>query len=119
MTDKHVLIALIVLIIIRYQLDVRIYNVIIYLFTRQDDDADGDDFPTEQREEQPPIDWTDNYDSRIEQMKNEIDEFNKSPNNAETAPGVYNIPHESIKLDIDLQPAVEEEEEVGPQEIAY
>lgn len=114
MTDKHVLIALIVLIIIRYQLDLMLFNA-VGAFVQAIKDRFAVDYE-EEVEVEP--DWQDNYDARIERMRKELDEFNQSPTNAETVPGLFNIPHESVKLDIELEPSIEVEDERGTQEIA-
>lgn len=102
--------------LIRYDLDFRIAAWIGSLIKSSNAD---EEVPT--IEEIYPIrdkSYYDKYDSRLEQIKEEIEAYNNSDNNADELMGVKNLPHETINMIPEVEPAVEEEEEIGIQEIA-
>ena len=117
MNNFQLLIIIVLYFVVRYDVDGLVVNAIVTYFNdrpTQSDDYD-ESFTTE--DVLAKRDYTD-YDSRIEALRNELNMFNSAPSNAVESPGVYNIPHEEIIIPIDLEPAVEEEEERGPQEYA-
>lgn len=110
--------------IIRYEVDIRAYTFISDKIADKRAESDveiadsgsyNSDFIDEYSFSKRDYD---NYDERIEMLRREIEQHNNAPSDAYESPGVYNIPHDEIKIDIDLEPAIEEEEEIGLQEIA-
>jgi len=121
MTDIQFIIVITLFFMIRYDLDGLFYNYIAHFFVRPADDDENfyDDSNAIRDSSLHALHVGRNYDSydeRIERMRAELQAFNSAPSNAETSPGTYNLPHEDVVMPIDMEPAVEEECELGPQE---
>lgn len=115
MTDKQFLVIILGFILIRYQLDVRAYEAFVNLRSKI---ADRHTVADEHEDEEVTSAYQDAYSQRIERIREEIDEYNQAPSNAHTSSGTYNLPHDDVVLEVELEPAVEEEQEIGQQEIA-
>lgn len=107
---------MLVFFICRYDLDYRLFAFIARLWFAKDTD---EELPTIQdiypvRDES----FYEKYDERMNTLQQEIDNYNNAPSDAVELMGVKNIPHELVEMTAELEPAVEEEDEQGPQEIA-
>ena len=113
---RDMLFILVLFFVIRYELDVKLIerykaHKLNKLIDSFDDDAVEHPLDPYQRD-------YDEYDKRIERMRDEIELYNKLPSNADEGAGVYNLPHQQVTMEMEIEPSVEEEDEQGYQEIA-
>ena len=115
-----IILAVIAFLCLRYDLD---YHLISYLsrrFTREEYEHDVEQHQS--LDVETPFsrgaEYYDDYDKRLAVMREEILKYSSAPSNAIEYDGVSNIPHNVITMDVEEFPSIEEESEIGRQEIA-
>lgn len=118
-TDVLLMLALFA--VLRYDVDVKLLeryksHKLNKLIDSFDEEELSSEAPADDQVVDPYQRDYDEYDKRIERMRDELETFNHAPSNAEESPGVFNIPHQQVVVELDIEPSVEEENETGYQE---